>query len=878
MADHRRVGKALAALAFLALVSVSPFFAAAPPTQAASDLLKRLVGERGKDFVLEELSAGTHADAYEVEARRGRVVVRGNTPVAIARGVYDYLRHACNCQVTWSGRHLDLPVVLPEYTSGRVVCPHQFRLYFNVCAFGYTTAFWNWPRWEQELDWMALHGINMPMALAGQEAIWQKIWKDLGITDRELAEYFTGPAFLPWHRMGNVNKHDGPLPEGWLDGQRGLQKKILERMRELGMTPVVPAFSGFVPKALSRIYPQAGIRRLDPWGGFGEEYNTYILSPSSPLFEEIGRRFIQAYKEEYGPVQYYLADSFNELRVPVSEEKRYEELADYGESVYRSILAGDPDGIWVMQGWLFYNDRSFWDHRSVQALLSRVPNDRMIIIDLANEMYQGWKDHAGFYGKKWIYSIIHNFGGNNPLGGDLAFCAGNPAAVRSDTSRGAQVGFGMSPEGIENNEVVYELLTDAAWSAAPIDLPTWMVHYCVSRYGASPEGVRKAWDILLATVYRRFATTTHFGFQARPALTPAGPVQHDRSVGDAARSFLSSSGELGKNQLYLNDLIEIVIQYAGLSVDRLLSLAGTLHRYGQTSERDVVFGEASRLMTQMDELLGSRPDRRLSRWTASARAWAKDASEEAYYESDAKRQVTVWGGPELSEYASKLWSGLVGDYYAKRWALFYDSLHTGRRMNLDAWEESWIMSPEPASPPKAARDPVAASRGLVASIDSSERLFSLLKTMPSMTRGGSKPGLAARVYYGSWDKVPELGTLQPASRQITQGFDIGIAGKEEDFAVSFEGYVSIPAPGVYTFWTVSDDGSVLRIGDTPVVDNDGLHAPEEREGAVAMEKGYYPISVSYFQRKGAKTLQVLYSGPGIPKQAIPGEVLSRREN
>ena len=77
-------------------------------------------------------------------------------------------------------------------------------------------------------------------------------------TQHDLDEFFTGPAFLPWNRMGNINAHAGPLPQSWIDGQKDLQKKILIRERELGMSPIIPAFSGFVPPAFGKNHVAPG--------------------------------------------------------------------------------------------------------------------------------------------------------------------------------------------------------------------------------------------------------------------------------------------------------------------------------------------------------------------------------------------------------------------------------------------------------------------------------------------------------------------------------------------------------------------------------------------------------------------------------------------
>lgn len=81
-------------------------------------------------------------------------------------------------------------------------------------------------RWVQEIDWMALNGINFPLAFVGQEAVWRNVYLKLGVTDAELLDFFTGPAFLPWQRMGNVNAWGGGLTLNWLEARSQLQTRI----------------------------------------------------------------------------------------------------------------------------------------------------------------------------------------------------------------------------------------------------------------------------------------------------------------------------------------------------------------------------------------------------------------------------------------------------------------------------------------------------------------------------------------------------------------------------------------------------------------------------------------------------------------------------
>jgi alpha-N-acetylglucosaminidase len=687
---------------FVCLACV-PIFAT--PTDAARGVLQRMIGERATNFTFEEIPTDNGLDVYEIEAAGGKVIIRGSSGVSLSRGAYAYLREACNCMSTWAGRNTNLPAVLPDFARRRVVSPFPLRQYYNVCTYGYTTAYWDWNQWEKELDWMALHGINMPLMGVGTEAIWRRVWMSFGVSEEELDQYFTGPAYYPWHRMGNINRWDGPAPRAFFDKQIALQKKIIARVRELGMEPIAPAFAGFVPPALERARPEAKLVHLDAWAGFDVPYRTHLLDPTSPLYAEIGKKFIDEWRREFGDAKYFLADSFNELKVPVPADRkgRMETLAKYGDAVYQSILAGEPDAVWVMQGWLFYFQRDFWDKESAAALLSRVPDDRMILLDLACDFRPMWKDHDAFYGKQWIYSIIHNMGGRSSVGGDLPFYASESAKTLASPKRGKLIGSGIAAEGVENNEVVYELLTDAMWTRNAIDLDAWLQSYCCSRYGACPDAMRDAWKLLLKTTYSKNVYHTRPGYQYRPK-----PVVDWKNTPEdspefllAVRTFLSCADALKTNELYRADAIELTSQYLSNRVDEHIKAALASPPSDESHEQ-----QALALMSEIDALLASHPIYRLDRWLDFARAWGDTPNERAYFEQDARRQITTWGGPRLTEYASKMWAGMVGDYYRGRWDVLFNARKLGKTPEILAWEESWIHAPALRTPAPSP-DPIA---------------------------------------------------------------------------------------------------------------------------------------------------------------------------
>ena len=663
---------------------------------AAQGVLRRTVGDRAAAFVLSEIPSENGKDVYEVEASGGHVRVAGSSAVAIARGAYVYIRDACKRQVVWGRPHIELPRTLPDFQKQRVVCPNKYRHYFNVCTFGYSTVWWDWKRWEEEIDWMALHGINMPLAMNGQEAIWQKVWRSYGLTDLQIRSYFSGPAFLPWHRMGNINSHAGPLTQSWIDSQAKLQTQILGRERELQMTPITPAFSGFVPPAFRDKHSTAQITESSAWAGFE---STLLLNPRDPYFLEIGKQFLKEYRKEFGSDHLYLADVYNEMTPKLPAASKFEDLKATGESVYKAILAGDPEGVWVMQGWLFYNDRAFWGQKETDAFLQDVPDDRMIIIDLACDSSEIWRLQPSVRKKTWIYCTLHNFGQTTALFGDLNEFAKRPIKALNDANHGLMSGMGITPEGIEQNPVVYELATDTMWRTEPIDVPTWIHAYAESRYGVTSPTIEQAWDLILKSIYDgsslpegdHFMDRPGFGFGQEPS-----PAAQD--IRQAISLLLTNSKFVGNNHLFELDVVDLTKRY--------LEEVASAYWYAALLDRDANQPDGVTLRTaeffhtldDLEKILGSIPEYRLSTWVESAKRWGKNKREQDQLEQNAKLQVTVWGGPILHDYAWKEWCGLVSGFYEQRWARFLRAMlvsgsqpfnSKGWDQTISEWELGW---------------------------------------------------------------------------------------------------------------------------------------------------------------------------------------------
>jgi len=717
---RRDMMRCLAVVWMVLCCAVAAPAAADTPEEAARGVLGRLLPDRAGEFVLESIPRQADRDVFELQSAGGKIVVRGSSGVAICSGLNWYLKHYANCQVSFCGDQLDLPDPLPP-VEGKVrrESPFEYRYCFNYCAFSYTLAWWDWPQWERMIDWMALHGINMPLSVTGQEAVWREVYRDLGLSDDEIGRFFVGPGYLPFGWMGCIDGWCGPLPASWIESHRELQRRIVARERELGMTPVLQGFTGHVPAGLKAKFPEAKFQRLPSWCGFP---GTHFLDPMDPLFERVGKAFVEEQTRQFGTDHLYASDTFIEMSPP-SNDPAF--LAAMGKAVYGAMRAGDPEAVWVMQGWVFFNNPRFWKPPQGRALLGAVPDERMILLDLFCEARPVWPTTEAFYGKPWLWCIIHNFGGRVGLYGGLTQIHRNLNEAMTSPEAGKLAGLGIIMEGFGYNPVVYDFLTDMTWRTEVPDPEAWMDRFVQRRYGRRLPKAEEAWKLLAKTAYTRSGYTgTVICRRPRLGMNPPTLPYDPAELARAWELLLECSEELDGVDMYRFDVIHLGRQVLGELAGVAYSDLADAYR---SKDRQATAEAGRRLVATIravDRLLATRREFLLGKWLADAKRWATTKEERRLYERNARTLITLWGPRDgvLHEYAQRQWSGLIGGFYLPRWEQFLRRLDESlaEEKPLDAaaferdvrqWEEDWTHATEPY-PAEPSGDPVAVSREL----------------------------------------------------------------------------------------------------------------------------------------------------------------------
>ena len=668
---------------FLAVALLAAFFVPLTPARAGSsretiapiggdfpavaDLVQRVAPWLAPKLVFARISAQRGDSVFELRTENGKLIIRASDISSAAVGLNWYLKYYCHRSISHLGDNISPVAALPEIpTPVRKTSRSLHRYYLNYCTLNYTFAFADWHQWEHELDWMALNGVNLALATTGTEAIWQNTLRRIDYTDPEILEFLPGPAYTAWWLMGNLESWGGPIDQRMIDERAELEKKILVRMRQLGIEPVLQGFYGMVPASLARKFPNAKIVSQGQWASFRRPM---ILLSSDPLFARLASIYYEEATKLYGPVRFFGGDLFHE-----GGQTSGLDIAALARGVQNAMLRANTEPIWVLQG---------WQENPKEELLNGLLRDHILVLNLGSH---DWEKRKGFNGSPWVWGIVNNFGENTGIFGDLPGIASEPVRAAQGPYGHTMIGVGALMEGIDNNPVVYDLLFEMAWHDQPVDPSQWITEYTKYRYGQSTPQLDRAWQLLLDTVYGSSYGPQSI-FCARPSLQVKGAstwgttqfAYDPAKLEEAAREFLSAKDVLANVDTYQADAVDLVRQVLtnrGLLLYRQMVSAYQSHDKSRFQQNAASFLQ---LLHDLDALLATRREFLLGNWLGQAKAAAHGETELRLFERNARTQITYWGPDDpftdLHDYASKEWSGLLLDFYLPRWEMFVRELN-----------------------------------------------------------------------------------------------------------------------------------------------------------------------------------------------------------
>lgn len=676
-------------------------------------------------FVLDP-SLNSKQETFVLGSEDGKILVKGTTISAITTGLGWYLNYIAHINISWNSLNektvavknegaayadlSELPLPTVEETH---VSDAKYRYYLNTCAFGYSMTSWTWIRWQQEIDWMALHGINMPLQLVGLEEVWRKFLtmeeggkRKYGYDDESAKAFVAGPAFIAWWAMNNLEGWGGTgsgtksggtwagaggvQDDAWYVRQTELAGKITAAQRALGMQPVLPGWSGMVPTNFAEKSGYATRGNGGNWAG--DFVRPLLLSVSNADYAEIAADYYECLHAVMGESQYYSMDPFHEGGGAGTME-------DY-EALYAAMEAAKAGSQWVIQQWQWSATQRY--------SLTAVPAGRLIVLDLFSDGSPAFDSYNGYAPQDAVFCAIPNFGGRSGLMGRLQNVTDNYFKFKEKYA--SIKGIGAAPEAIEQTPVTYDLIFQLPWmNGVKPDVAAWVDNYAVARYGQDNAVVKEAWSLLRQGPLNYGADgiqgpvedvwAARPNLDANPASAWGKTLNHAggtytkarrQMLIDATYKLLSQHEALGLAEgsvyesNYNYDLVEFIgAVMADYAYDLLLGIKekqkeGMVNPAWQfyLTRKDGFLN----LLLDVDAFKGTNLNFRLGKWTQEARDAAAEvegattATADWYEFNNARTIVSTWSSPNtnLNDYSYRSWQGLIKDLYYPRWKYFFD--------------------------------------------------------------------------------------------------------------------------------------------------------------------------------------------------------------
>lgn len=654
-----------------AVCLVSPCYAAQTAKKkvsvpAAVNVVKRMTPTLQESIVF---AVSKKAKQPTITKKSGKVLITAANTRECIRAYGYYLRHVAHVHFSQNGDRIGAAkAVLPDKEI-TVPNTHKFNYAYNYCTLSYTGAHWDMKRWERELDLLALSGYNAVLVTPGLESVWQGFLTELGYSRETIEGFIANPAYSAWWHMGNLEGEGGPVHKDIIANETKLGKFIVQRLQELGMTPVLQGYVGFLPSSGSE-NKVAG--KLIPQGKWCHQYTRpTILQPTDPNFGKVAAIWYKHIKKVYGiRGSHFGGDLFHE-----GGKQGGTPLKEAAEAVQAAMLKAAPGSKWLIQA---------WGHNPSPQLLSGTKPENTIILALDKDMRANHNISRNYQGRPHVWCELANFGGNHGLYGGIPLLEKMPADI------GGAIGIGLLSEGLEVNPLYYAMVTERINSAGPVDRRSFLTHYAKGRYGTDDADIIQALDILINSVYspvrlqegcQENIMCARPGLAVRKASTWSKPDNYYdfAQVRKAAKLMLAAGKKHKLDSLptWRYDMADICRQVLSDAAREQLPKC----KAAFDAKNKEAFARESKqylqLIEQTAEVLATSEYFLLGRYLKEAENKAgKSKDAQAQMSRALKQLFTTWvpkSGTTLNDYAHRQLSELMQHYYLPRWKAYFNA-------------------------------------------------------------------------------------------------------------------------------------------------------------------------------------------------------------
>lgn len=607
------------------------------------------------NFIVRRIDSDDGYDCYEIYSESKKVVLAGNSNLSVAMAYYRYLNEFCNVVIT-SGDY-DISYIattpLPEEKITHTV-KQKIRARTSYEMFSLEGNYWGFDRWEKEIDFMAMHGINTALQPVGFDGVLFRTLCDIGLDEKLCAEFSSGPAFLMRQLTGNVAGTNSVNSKEYLERKIYIGKKITEREKHLGITPVFPAMMPSIPFSLRRKYIKMDIFKAPLWHNLPP---IFYMKPDNAFFQIFNRKFLEFQRDLLGETHSYIVEPLYD----VNHKGYNSHLVSLGKALVELFDEFDENAV-------------CYTHMSAVSddFFKKISADKFIIINDSDEINPSFLSD-----KKHLVAVRGNKFGRTGLCGNIDKVCRNPyAEAKNDNLLGTTVELDTFSE----NPMFCEAVLSTIKTDEALDADEIVKSFAKKRYRTDAYT-----DEIIRLKNLCYNTDDCAGsiICARPSTVLKHTAPFDtlerkydfKELYSIAKNILESDAT--KNDKMRLDVVSFVRQFLSEFAYPVYITATAFFKEQNVRNYEQASNLFLEICEDMNRILRTQEATNLSTIYEKAHELGNNKDEIQSIDVNFLMYHTVWGPLDRSILYDTAWfevGGMIKDFYAQRWFMYFRAL------------------------------------------------------------------------------------------------------------------------------------------------------------------------------------------------------------
>lgn len=607
------------------------------------------------NFIVRKIEPDDGYDCYEIYSESKKVVLAGNSNLSLAMAYYRYLNEFCNVIIT-SGDY-DISYIattpLPEEKITHTV-KQKVRARTSYEMFSLEGNYWGFDRWEKEIDFMAMHGINTALQTVGFDGVLYRTLREIGMAEEFCVEFSSGPAFLMRQLTGNVAAMNSVNSKEYLERKIYIGKKITEREKHLGITPVFPAIMPSVPFSLRKKYIKMDIFKAPMWHNLPP---IFLIKPENAFFSVFNKKFLEIQRDLLGETHSYIVEPLYD-----NDRKGYNShLVSLGEALEELFEEFDTEAV-------------CYTHMSAvnEDFFKKASPDRFVIINDSDE-----ENPTFLKDKNHLVAIKGNRYGRTGLCGDVDKVCRNPYAISGCEKL---LGTAVELDTFSENPLYCTAVLEAIKTDEAFDADELVKTFAKKRYRTDAFA-----DEIIRLKNLCYNTDDCAGsiICARPSTklrhtAPFDTIERKydfKELYGIAKSILDS--EATKNDKMRLDIVSFVRQFLSEFAYPVYITATEFFKEQNVRNYEQASNLFLEICEDMDRILRTQESTNLSTVYERSHELGNNKEEMQSIDLNFLMYHTIWGPFDRSILYDTAWfelGGMVKDFYAQRWFMYFRAL------------------------------------------------------------------------------------------------------------------------------------------------------------------------------------------------------------